>query len=119
METRAHYSLKTRNEVCDKIINRHQSGKSVAAEFEIPYNTVMRWVRQERDTFSESVYTGNKQPYHQVFGYQDNTTDDLAEMKRQIKAMRFELQVLTNQNQELMEMLRIMIENGGDIQRHA
>jgi len=40
-------------------------------------------------------------------------------MKRQIKAMRFELQVLTNQNQELMEMLRIMIENGGDIQRHA
>lgn len=115
MAERTHYSLKTRNEVLDKILNHRHSGKSIALEFNIPYNTVMRWVRQERDTFSLQNSSNTTNNYHQIFGYQDISSNDLTEMKRQIKAMRFELQVLTTQNQELLEMLRTIIASDTDL----
>lgn len=115
MPERTHYSLKTRNEVLDKIVNHHHSGKSVALDFDIPYNTVMRWVRQERDTFSLPKPNSNPSDYHQIFGFQDVSSNDLTEIKRQMKAMRFELQVLTNQNQELIEILRTIIATDKDI----
>ncbi|ETJ00056.1 MAG: hypothetical protein Q611_LSC00157G0003 [Leuconostoc sp. DORA_2] len=110
MTVRKHYSLKTRNEVLDKIVNQRHSGKSVSAEFNIPYNTVMRWFRSERDTFSQPSSTNNiPGTYHHIFGYQDVSSNELTDIKHQIKAMHFELQVLTNQNQELLEMLRTII----------
>jgi transposase-like protein len=115
MVKRTHYSIATRNEVLDSILNHRQSGKSVAIKFNIPYNTVMRWVRQESDSFPKPSHrhtTNPALPYHQSFGYQDLTDNDLTELKRQLKATRFELQVLTNQNQELVELLRDVIEKG-------
>jgi transposase-like protein len=114
--SRKHYSIKTRNEVLQRMIMDHEPGKKVSADLNIPYNTVLRWVREERDNFlispSSSSNANNQLNYHQVFGYQDQSRNELTEIKRQMKAMRFELQVLTSQNQELMEMLREIIANG-------
>lgn len=107
MESKPHYSLMTRNEALNKIINQHKTGKSVSREFNIPYNTVMRWVRQERDNFPKNI-NRSESPYNKIFN-SDYYDDELGELKHQVKSMRFELQVLTNQNQELLEILHNII----------
>ena len=106
MESKKHYSLTTRNEVLDQVVNQLKSGKKVSREFNIPYNTVMRWVRQERDTFPKNI---NNSPYNKMLNDNSQSDTALTEIKHQIKSMRFELQVLTNQNQELIEMLHNII----------
>lgn len=64
MESKKHYSLTTRNEVLDKVVNQLKTGKEVSREFNIPYNTVMRWVRQERDNFPKNT---NNSPSNKMF----------------------------------------------------
>ena len=106
MESKKHYSLTTRNEVLDKVVNQLKTGKEVSREFNIPYNTVMRWVRQERDNFPKNI---NNSPYNKMFDYNSQSDTVLTDINHQIKSMRFELQVLTNQNQELIELLHNII----------
>lgn len=106
MESKKHYSLTTRNEVLDKVVNQLKTGKEVSREFNIPYNTVMRWVRQERDNFPKNI---NNSPYNKMFDYNSQSDTVLTDINHQIKSMRIELQVLTNQNQELIEMLHNII----------
>ena len=106
MESKKHYSLTTRNEVLDKVVNQLKTGKEVSREFNIPYNTVMRWVRQERDNFPKNT---NNSPSNKMFDYNGQSDTVLTDINHQIKSMRFELQVLTNQNQELIEMLHNII----------
>jgi hypothetical protein len=75
----------------------------------------MRWIRQNKEDFpTPTAYKTNPSglSYHQNFSYQDASQTDLAEIKRQLKATRFELQVLTNQNQELLDMLHDIIAAG-------
>lgn len=106
MESKKHYSLTTRNKVLDKVVNQLNTGKEVSREFNIPYNTVMRWVRQERDNFPKNT---NNSPSNKMFDYNSQSDTVLTDINHQIKSMRFELQVLTNQNQELIEMLHNII----------
>lgn len=106
MESKKHYSLTTRNKVLDKVVNQLKTGKEVSREFNIPYNTVMRWVRQERDNFPKNT---NNSPSNKMFDYNSQSDTVLTDINHQIKSMRFELQVLTNQNQELIEMLHNII----------
>jgi len=106
MESKKHYSLTTRNEVLDKVVNQLKTGKEVSREFNIPYNTVMRWVRQERDNFPKNT---NNSPSNKMFDYNSQSDTVVNDINHQIKSMRFELQVLNNQNQELIEMLHNII----------
>lgn len=106
MESKKHYSLTTRNKVLDKVVNQLKTGKEVSREFNIPYNTVMRWVRQERDNFPKNT---DNSPSNKMFDYNSQSDTVLTDINHQIKSMRFELQVLTNQNQELIEMLHNII----------
>ncbi|MGQ2285428.1 hypothetical protein [Leuconostoc pseudomesenteroides] len=106
MESEKHYSLTTRNEVLDKVVNQLKTGKEVSREFNIPYNTVMRWVRQERDNFPKNT---NNSPSNKMFDYNSQSDTVVNDINHQIKSMRFELQVLNNQNQELIEMLHNII----------
>lgn len=106
MESEKHYSLTTRNEVLDKVVNQLKTGKEVSREFNIPYNTVMRWVRQERDNFPKNT---NNSPSNKMFDYNSQSDTVVNDINHQIKPMRFELQVLNNQNQELIEMLHNII----------
>lgn len=106
MESEKHYSLTTRNEVLDKVVNQLKTGKEVSREFNIPYNTVMRWVRQERDNFPKNT---NNSPSNKMFDYNSQSDTVVNDINHQIKSMRFDLQVLNNQNQELIEMLHNII----------